>query len=83
MASIIAQRLNTTPDSVWRAEHVDAREDRVLLFGTIGPNVQEYTYRIKATNKGRYTIPPVFAESMYDRTVQARGLGDTMIVDGP
>lgn len=75
--------LDTTPDSVWRAEHVDAREDRVLMFGTIGPNVQEYTYRIKATNKGRYTIPPVFAESMYDRTVQARGLGDTMVVDGP
>jgi hypothetical protein len=75
--------LDTVPDSMWRADYVDAREDRVLMFGTVGSSVQEYTYRIKATNKGSYTIPPVFAESMYDRTVQARGIGDRMTVEGP
>lgn len=68
--------------TAWHADYVDAREDRVVMFGTVGTSVQEYVYRIKATNKGQYTVPPVFAESMYDRTVQARGLGDRMAVDG-
>jgi hypothetical protein len=38
-------------------------------------------YRIKATNKGRYTIPPAFAESMYNRMVRARTLSGTMVVE--
>jgi alpha-2-macroglobulin len=75
--------LDTTPDSAWRADNVDAREDRVVMFGTVGESVQEYVYRIKATNRGAYTVPPVFAESMYDRTVQARGLGDRITVTDP
>ena len=66
----------------WQPEYVDVREDRVVAFGTVGASVREYTYRIKATNKGRYTIPPVFAESMYDRSVQARGVGEHMTVEG-
>jgi alpha-2-macroglobulin len=73
---------DSAPESAWRADYVDAREDRVVMFGTVGTSVQEYVYRIKATNRGQYTVPPVFAESMYDRTVQARGLGDKMAVDG-
>jgi hypothetical protein len=32
-------------------------------------------------NKGRYVIPPAFAESMYDRAVRARTLPGTLIVE--
>ena len=28
------------------------------------------SYRIKAVNRGTFTVPPVFAESMYDKKVQ-------------
>lgn len=38
-------------------------------------------YRIKATNKGKYVIPPAFAESMYNRAVRARTLPGVMIVE--
>lgn len=66
----------------WSPEYVDIREDRTVFFGSVDATVREFSYRIKATNKGEYQIPPVFAESMYDRTVQARGLGAKMTVQG-
>ena len=47
----------------------------------VGSSAREFVYRIKATNKGKYVVPPAFAESMYDRTVRARTLSGTMIVE--
>lgn len=58
----------------WTPDYVDIREDRVVVYGRVGPDVREFAYRIRATNSGTFTTPPVFAESMYDRDVQARGL---------
>jgi uncharacterized protein YfaS (alpha-2-macroglobulin family) len=46
----------------------------VVLYGWVGPEAQEFVYRIKATNRGTFVLPPPFAESMYDRSVKARGL---------
>jgi uncharacterized protein YfaS (alpha-2-macroglobulin family) len=65
----------------WRPDYVDVREDRVVLFGSVQKSVSEYVYRIKATNRGRFAVPPAFGESMYDRAVQARGLPGRMDVD--
>jgi len=70
-----------TDASTWQPDFVDIREDRVVLFGSVGDSAQEFVYRIKATNKGKYVIPPTFAESMYDRTVRARTLPGTMTVE--
>jgi uncharacterized protein YfaS (alpha-2-macroglobulin family) len=70
-----------TDASTWQPDFVDIREDRVVLFGSVGDSAQEFVYRIKATNKGKYVIPPAFAESMYDRTVRARTLPGVMIVE--
>lgn len=64
----------------WKPEYVDGREDRVVFFGSVGPEMREFTYRIKAVNRGVFTVPPAFAESMYDRSVQAQGLPGTMTV---
>lgn len=66
--------------STWRADYADVREDRVVLFGTVGPEVQEFVYRIRSTNKGRFQTPPLFAESMYDRSVKARGMAGSIEV---
>jgi uncharacterized protein YfaS (alpha-2-macroglobulin family) len=60
--------------STWHPEYADVREDRVVLYGTVGPEAQEFVYRVKATNRGAFTLPPPYAESMYQRTVKARGL---------
>lgn len=70
-----------TDASTWQPDFVDIREDRVVLFGSVGDSAQEFVYRIKATNKGTFVIPPAFAESMYNRAVRARTLPGTMMVE--
>jgi uncharacterized protein YfaS (alpha-2-macroglobulin family) len=67
--------------STWPINYADVREDRVVLYGEVGPDVKEFIYRIKATNVGTYVVPPTFGESMYDRTVQARSLGGRLAVE--
>lgn len=61
-------------------DYLDVREDRIILYTSVEKKVQEYIYRIKSTNKGRYTVPPAFAEGMYDRNVIYRGLGSSITV---
>lgn len=65
----------------WRPEYFDVREDRVVIYGRVGPDVQEFVYKIRATNSGTFTVPPVFAESMYDRSIQARGEAGKVTVE--
>lgn len=69
-------------DIRWQPDYVDIREDRMVVFGTVSPKAAEYIYRIRAVNQGTYQLPPIFAESMYDRSMQAKGLGGTMVVEG-
>jgi uncharacterized protein YfaS (alpha-2-macroglobulin family) len=69
--------------STWTPEYVDLREDRVVLFGSIGPEISEYSYKLRATNAGKFTLPPSFAESMYDRRVQAQGTAGQIEVMAP
>jgi hypothetical protein len=63
-------------------DYVDVREDRAVFFTSAGTGVKQITYQIKACNRGEFTVPPVFAESMYDRSVKARGVpGKITVVD--
>jgi uncharacterized protein YfaS (alpha-2-macroglobulin family) len=61
-------------------DYADAREDRVIFFGTITPDAKEIVYRIKAINTGRFTIPPIFASSMYDPSLNAHNAAGKIIV---
>ena len=67
----------------WTPQYVDSREDRMIVFGDVAARVQEFVYRIKATNVGEYKVPPTFGESMYDRSVMARTLGGKISVIKP
>ena len=71
--------------STWQLDYADIREDRVVIYGTASPDVREFVYRIRATNAGKFAIPPAYAESMYDRAIQARSPGGTTltVVDKP
>ena len=71
-----------TEASTWRPELADVREDRVVLYGPVGPEAREFVYRVKATNRGTFAGPPAFAESMYDRSVKARGVSSRITVSG-
>ncbi|WP_155317283.1 alpha-2-macroglobulin [Desulfosarcina alkanivorans] len=55
----------------WQADYVDVREDRVIFYGWVENRVRDLTYRVKVTAPGVFTVPPAFAESMYDRRLRA------------
>ena len=66
---------------MWQPDYADLREDRVVLYGMVSKDIQEFAYRIKATNTGTFVVPPAYGESMYDRSVQARSLGGKIVVE--
>ena len=61
-------------------DYVDAREDRVIFFGDIGPESKDITYRIKASNSGSYVVPPMFGKSMYNPMVKSIGAAGSIRV---
>lgn len=64
------------------ADYVDVREDRNVFFCGLGKGeVKTFAYRIKPIAAGSYVIPPVFAESMYDRGVKGRDGGGKVNVE--
>ena len=65
--------------STWQLEYADIREDRVVLYGTATSSVGEFVYRIKATNAGKFIVPPAYGESLYDRRIHARTKGGTTL----
>jgi uncharacterized protein YfaS (alpha-2-macroglobulin family) len=67
-------------DYSWRPQHVDIREDRVVIFGRLEKDVREFVYEIVAVSEGEFQIPPSFAESMYNPALQARTLGGHIVV---
>ena len=64
-------------------DYADMREDRVVLYGHATDSVQEFSYRIKATNAGAYLSPPAYGESMYDSTIRARSTATRLTVTSP
>jgi uncharacterized protein YfaS (alpha-2-macroglobulin family) len=69
--------------STWKPDYADLREDRVVIYGVATPDVREFVYRIKATNAGRFVVPPAYGESMYDRRVQAQSPGGAILTVAP
>lgn len=64
------------------ADYVDVREDRNVFFCGLGKGeVKTFSYRIKPIAAGSYVIPPVFAESMYDRGTKGRDGGGKVDVE--
>ncbi len=64
----------------WQPTYADIREDRVVFYGAVNNTITEFTYKIKATNSGQFVVPPAYAESMYNRLLQARSLPGTITV---
>ncbi len=58
-------------------ERADMREDRNLFFFTLdGAKDLKIDYELRATSAGDFVIPPLYAESMYDRGINGVGLGN-------
>jgi hypothetical protein len=54
-----------------KPDWTDRREDRMIVFATLTPQVQRFTYQIRAVNRGSFTLPPVTVEAMYSPTLRA------------
>ena len=63
------------PESTWALDYADVREDRVVVYGVAPTDVAEFIYRIKATNAGKFMIPPALAQSLYDTSAQGTAPG--------
>lgn len=62
-------------------DFINQQEDKVTIYTPVTKDIQEYIYRIKATNAGKYIIPPAYGEGMYNPTIQARSLsGEYLLV---
>jgi hypothetical protein len=67
--------------SSFRPEWVDKREDRVVFLGAWPAQASEFSYAIRATSRGKFRVPPPFAQSMYRQDVWVRGVGDFIVVE--
>lgn len=63
-----------------REQYRDLREDRALFFGSADSGIWELSYRARASSRGRFVLPPPYAESMYERGVRAWGEAGTVEV---
>ena len=56
----------------------------MILYGNVGQDVQEFVYRIKATSRGEFSVPPAYMTSMYDPKTMSRTASGTFTVgDAP
>ena len=77
---VVGSSLQPGVSSINGVDYVEIREDRAVFFATVPTQTLEITYQIKSDNRGQFVVPPVFAESMYDRNVKARGVGGKISV---
>ncbi|MEY2501244.1 MAG: alpha-2-macroglobulin [Verrucomicrobiota bacterium] len=77
---VVSSSLTPGVSEIKGVDYVDVREDRAIFYGTVPTETLEITYQIKSCNRGNFVVPPVFAESMYDRNVKGRGLGGKISV---
>ncbi|MCE5280460.1 MAG: MG2 domain-containing protein [Planctomycetaceae bacterium] len=48
------------------ADHVEFRDDRVLIFTGVAGKPRTFSYTLRAITAGTFTLPPVQASCMYD-----------------
>ena len=77
---VVDSSIHTGTCAIPGVDYVDVREDRAVFFVTAPTNALEIDYQIKSCNRGDFVVPPVFAQSMYDRNVKGRGVGGRITV---
>ena len=77
---IVSSSLTPGISEIKGVDYVEVREDRAIFYATVPTETLEITYQIKSCNRGTFVVPPVFAESMYDRNLKGRGVGGKLTV---
>ncbi len=61
--------------------HVEQKDDRVLLFSDdLFAGVHTYSYLVRATTYGTFSMPATYTEQMYDPDVFGRTTSRTIVV---
>lgn len=60
--------------------YTDIRDDRVIFYCNVGPDVKEIRYKVSAIANGSFVVPPLFAQAMYDNKVKALKPYDKIVV---
>ena len=60
-------------NSMWQPDYIDIREDRIVLYGTVSDKINNFTYQAKAITSGKFVVPPLYAESMYNGEINGVG----------
>jgi uncharacterized protein YfaS (alpha-2-macroglobulin family) len=74
----------STWDSIWKRgtfDHVERHDDRVELYATrLADGRHEFSYVVRATTAGTFTVAPPRVEEMYSPEVSGRGTTQTIEV---
>jgi len=71
-------------EDMWAVDFLNMRDDRLEAFGALAPKqARKIVYTVRAVTSGKFAIPPVEAEAMYDPTLWARAAGGTAVIGGP
>ena len=77
---VVGSSLQPGVSTIPSVDYVDVREDRAVFYATVSSRTLEINYQIKSSNRGQFTVPQIFAESMYERNVKGRGVGGKISV---
>ena len=78
---VSAAEVRNNSSGSWNAEYMDIREDRVVAYGSVSTSISELVYKVRAINKGTFIVPPLYAESMYDRKIFGYSPNENFIVE--
>jgi len=71
-------------EDMWAVDFMNMRDDRLEAFGALAPKqARKLVYTVRAVTSGKFAIPPVEAEAMYDPTQWARAAGGIAVIGGP
>jgi uncharacterized repeat protein (TIGR01451 family) len=62
-------------------DYFDIREDRILLYGSVGSYEGTLTYKVKLTAEGTFKVPAITAAPLYDTSVSAAGEESSFAVE--
>ncbi len=88
-ASDLAKDASVQPEDAsfearWRRggfDHIEKYDDRIVLFGTrLSEGRHEFSYLVRATTAGTFSVPGTWAEEMYAPEVNGRSGPSTIVI---
>ena len=80
---VSSEKLNWIQEDSFEPDHIDIRDDRLLLFTDL-PDTKDlhYRYIVRAVTKGKFIIPAISASCMYDPSIiSVSGQGSVEVKD--